>query len=256
MIDTHSHIYLDNFDADRREMIERARAVGIKNIMMPNINSQTIDQMLAVETAYPNFCHAMMGLHPTSVKEDYQQELDTVRKWLDSRNFAAIGEIGMDLYWDKGFLEEQKKVFATQLEWAIEFDLPVVIHVRDAFQETFKVIESIYKPPLRGVFHSFSGTADDAEYILNMPKFYLGINGMITFKKTHLKEVLQPLGYDRIVMETDSPYLAPAPYRGKRNEPAYLELICKTLADLFAVTTQEMVDVTSSNAKKIFNSVL
>ncbi len=256
MIDTHSHIYLDDFDADRQEMIERARAVGIKNIMMPNISSQTIDQMLAVETAYPHYCHVMMGLHPTSVKEDFQEELNTIKEWLNLRNFSAIGEIGMDLYWDKTFLEEQKKVFATQLEWAMELDLPVVIHVRDAFTETFEVIESVYKPTLRGVFHSFSGTSEDAEYILKMPNFYLGINGMITFKNSHLREVLQPLGYDRIVLESDAPYLAPVPYRGKRNEPAYVEHICKTLADLFAVSPKEMEGVTTLNAKKVFNSVL
>jgi len=256
MIDTHSHIYLDNFNADRQEIIERARAVGIKNIMMPNINSETIDQMLAVETAYPNYCHPMMGLHPTSVKENFQEELSTIKEWLDRRNFSAVGEIGMDLYWDKSFLEEQKKVFATQLEWAMELDLPVVIHVRDAFQETFEVIESVYRPTLRGVFHSFSGTKKDAEHILKMPNFYLGINGMITFKNTHLKEVLQPLGFDRIVIETDAPYLAPVPYRGKRNEPAYVQHVCKTLADLFAVSLQKMDDVTTLNAKKIFNSVL
>lgn len=256
MIDTHSHIYLDNFNADRTEMIERARAVGIKNIMMPNINSETINQMLSVEAAHPDYCHAMMGLHPTSVKEDFQQELSTIKEWLDRRAFSAVGEIGMDLYWDKTFLKEQKKVFAAQLEWAMELDLPVVIHVRDAFQETFEVVESVYKPTLRGVFHSFSGTKEDAEYILKMPNFYLGINGMITFKNTHLREVLQPLGFDRIVIETDAPYLAPVPYRGKRNEPAYVQHVCKALADLFSVLTEEMENVTTRNAKKIFNSVL
>ena len=256
MIDTHSHIYLDNFNADRTEMIERARAVGIKNIMMPNINSETIDQMLAIEAAHPDYCHAMMGLHPTSVKEDFHEELSTIKKSLDRRVFSAVGEIGMDLYWDKTFLKEQKKVFATQLEWAMELDLPVVIHVRDAFQETFEVVESVYKPTLRGIFHSFSGTSEDAEHILKMPNFYLGINGMITFKNTHLREVLQPLGFDRIVIETDAPYLAPVPYRGKRNEPAYVQHVCKALADLFSVSTEEMENVTTRNAKKIFNSVL
>lgn len=256
MIDTHSHIYLDDFNADRHEMLERARAVGIHHIMMPNINSESIAPMLAVESAYPNFCHAMMGLHPTSVKGDYQNELNLIKKWLTERNFPAIGEIGMDLYWDKTFLEEQKIVFATQLEWAIELNLPVVIHVRNAFKETFKVIESVYKPCLRGIFHSFSGTADDANYILNMPNFYLGINGIVTFKNTHLKEVLKPLGYNKIVLETDAPYLSPVPYRGKRNEPAHIQYTRNALAELFSISVKEINDISTSNAQKIFNSVL
>lgn len=252
MIDTHSHIYLEQFDTDRQEMLERAKAVGVKHIYMPNINSTTIAPMLQLEKEHPDFCTPMMGLHPTSVKENYIEELEIIKSWLSKRSFVAIGEIGMDLYWDKTFLEEQKTVFTEQLKLSIEYDLPVVIHVREAFKEIFDVIESVYHPKLKGIFHSFTGTKEDAEYINNLPNFYFGINGVFTFKNTDLREVMKPISYDKIVVETDAPYLAPVPYRGKRNEPTYIYNIIKTLSEVFNVDENTIIETTTRNAKNIF----
>ncbi|MGQ1946255.1 TatD family hydrolase [Geofilum sp. OHC36d9] len=256
MIDTHSHIYSEEFDTDRPEMIDRALSIGIKKIMLPNIDSQSIDRMLQTEAGWPQLCHAMMGLHPTSVNSHYKDELAVVEEWLSKRSFAAIGEIGMDLYWDKTFLTQQKEVFATQIKWAIEKDLPVVIHMREAFAETMEIIEQHDTTKLRGIFHSFTGTADEGRRILDMPGFCLGINGVVTFKNTTLREALIPLGYDRLVLETDAPYLAPVPFRGKRNEPSYLKNICDTLAKTFDVSPDEIIKSTSRNAQTIFNNTI
>ena len=256
MIDTHSHIYSEEFDTDRPEMIKRALSIGIKTIMMPNIDNQSIERMLQTEAGWPDLCHAMMGLHPTSVNNNYKDELALVEEWLSRRPFAAIGEIGMDLYWDKTFVTQQKEVFSTQIQWAIEQNLPVVIHMREAFTETMEIIEQHDTTKLRGIFHSFTGTTDEARRILNMPGFYLGINGVVTFKNTTLREALIPLGYDRLVLETDAPYLAPVPYRGKRNEPSYLKKICDTLAETFGVSADEIIKSTTNNAQTIFNNTI
>jgi TatD DNase family protein len=256
MIDTHSHIYSEEFDIDRQEMIERARSVGIKKIMMPNIDSESIQRMLQTEAGWPELCHAMMGLHPTSVNNNYKDELAVVEEWLSKRPFAAIGEIGIDLYWDKKFLAQQKEVFSTQIKWAIEKDLPVVIHMREAFAETMGILEQQGSSKLRGIFHSFTGTTAQGQRILDMPGFYLGINGIVTFKNTTLREALKPLGYDRLVLETDAPYLAPVPFRGKRNEPSYMKKSCDTLAEIFGVSPDEIIKCTSQNAQTIFNNTI
>lgn len=252
MIDTHSHIYLEHFDTDRFEMLERAKAVGIKHIYMPNIDSSSIGAMLELEKKYPSLCTSMMGLHPTSVKENYKEELAVIREWLDKREFVAIGEIGMDLYWDKTFIKEQEEVFAQQLQWSVELDKPVVIHVREAFKETFEVIKKSYHPNLKGIFHSFTGTKEDAEFITSLPNFYLGINGVVTFKNSNLRDVLKSVGFDKLLLETDAPYLSPVPYRGKRNEPSYLTNIISVLSELFGVTNQKIIEVTTQNAIDIF----
>ncbi len=252
MIDTHSHIYLEHFDTDRFEMLERAKAVGIKHIYMPNIDSSSIEAMMELEEKYPFLCTSMMGLHPTSVKENYKEELAVIRKWLDKREFVAIGEIGMDLYWDKTFIKEQEEVFVQQLQWSVELDKPVVIHVREAFKETFEVIKKNYHPNLKGIFHSFTGTKEDAEFIASLPNFYLGINGVVTFKNSNLRDVLKSVGFDKLLLETDAPYLSPVPYRGKRNEPSYLTNIISVLSELFGVTNQKIIEVTTQNAIDIF----
>lgn len=253
MIDTHSHIYLDAFDADRKEIINNALQCGIQKILLPNIDSTSIDSMLATEAEFPNICHAMMGLHPTSVKENYKKELAVVEKHLEKRHFCGIGEIGMDLYWDKTHLNQQKEALAIQLKWAAEMDLPVVIHTREAFKEIFDVFNKVYNPRLKGVFHSFSGTLEDARHILQMPDFYLGINGTVTYKKSSLPHVLSAIGYERLLLETDAPYLPPVPFRGKRNEPAFMVNTRNKLTEIFNATSDMIEEVTVENAKRLFN---
>jgi len=252
MIDTHSHIYLEAFDQDRSETIARAKNAGVTRILLPNIDASSIDDMISCESNFPDICSAMMGLHPTSVKADYKEQLAIVEQWLGKRNFVGIGEIGMDLYWDKTFIEEQKVVLSQQLKWACEMDLPVVIHTRNAFPEIFEVFNQVYDSRLRGVFHSFSGTMEDARRILEMPGFYLGINGVVTFKNSTLPSILEQIGIGRILLETDAPYLTPVPYRGKRNEPAYLSFTRDKLAEVFKITLAEVEKITSLNAETLF----
>lgn len=252
MIDSHAHIYAEQFDEDRAEMIERARNAGLSKILMPNIDSESIGSMLQTEAQWPDICHAMMGLHPTSVKENYREELAVVEDWLGRRAFLAIGEIGMDLYWDQSFQKEQEEALGLQLRWAAELGLPVVLHVREAFPEIFKVFEKHYDPRLTGVFHSFTGSVEDARRILQLPDFYLGINGVVTYKKSHLPEVLAEVGFERLLLETDAPYLPPVPYRGKRNEPAYLVQVRDKLAEIFGREAQDITNSSTANAQKLF----
>lgn len=253
MIDSHSHIYLEQFDSDRDEVIRRARNAGLSKILMPNIDSESIEAMLQTEAKWPDFCHAMMGLHPTSVKENYLEELAIVEDWLAHRPFIAIGEIGMDLYWDTTFKKQQQEVLAIQLKWAAEKEIPVVIHTREAFPEIFEVFEKHYDSRLSGVFHSFTGTLDHARHILQMPNFYLGINGVVTYKNSQLPQVLSEVGYERLLLETDAPYLPPVPYRGKRNEPSYVVNTRDKLATVFGVEAQLVTEITTQNAQKLFN---
>ena len=221
LIDTHSHLFLEEFSEDLPQVIERARSAGITHIFMPNIDSTTIDSMLSVCNAYKDYCFPMIGLHPTSVNADYEKELEIVARELKSFNkYIAIGEIGMDLYWDKTFLKEQQIALDKQINWALEYDLPVVIHCRDAFDYIYNVLEPYKNTSLKGIFHSFTGTDDEAARILEFSGFLIGINGVVTFKKSHLPEVLTKIPLEKIVLETDSPYLTPVPNRGKRNESA------------------------------------
>lgn len=252
MIDSHSHIYLEQFDPDRDETIERARNAGLSHILLPNVDSSTIEAMLEAEQQYPGMCHAMMGLHPTSVRENYAEELNLVEQWLHKRPFLAIGEIGMDLYWDTTFKKQQQEVLATQLKWAAEKEMPVVIHTREAFPEIFEVFEKHYDSRLSGVFHSFTGSLEDARHILQMPNFYLGINGVVTYKNAHLPQVLSEIGYDRLLLETDAPYLPPVPFRGKRNEPAYVTYTRDKIAAIFDVDNGLVTEKTTLNARKLF----
>ena len=253
LIDTHSHLFLEEFSEDLPQVIERARSAGITHIFMPNIDSTTIDSMLSVCNTYNDYCFPMIGLHPTSVNADYEKELEIVARELRSFNkYIAIGEVGMDLYWDKTFLKEQQIVLDKQINWALEYDLPVVIHCRDAFGYIYNVLEPYKNTSLKGVFHSFTGTDDEAARILEFSGFLIGINGVVTFKKSHLPEVLTKIPLEKIVLETDSPYLTPVPNRGKRNESAYVKDTLMKVSDIYRMSPEAVGRVTSENALKVF----
>ena len=253
LIDTHSHLFLEEFSEDLPQVIERARSAGITHIFMPNIDSTTIDSMLSVCNTYNDYCFPMIGLHPTSVNADYEKELEIVARELKSFNkYIAIGEVGMDLYWDKTFLKEQQIVLDKQINWALEYDLPVVIHCRDAFGYIYNVLEPYKNTSLKGVFHSFTGTDDEAARILEFSGFLIGINGVVTFKKSRLPEVLTKIPLEKIVLETDSPYLTPVPNRGKRNESAYVKDTLMKVSEIYGMSPEAVGDVTSENALKVF----
>ena len=253
LIDTHSHLFLEEFSEDLPQVIERARSAGITHIFMPNIDSTTIDSMLSVCNTYNDYCFPMIGLHPTSVNADYEKELEIVARELKSFNkYIAIGEVGMDLYWDKTFLKEQQIVLDKQINWALEYDLPVVIHCRDAFGYIYNVLEPYKNTSLKGVFHSFTGTDDEAARILEFSGFLIGINGVVTFKKSRLPEVLTKIPLEKIVLETDSPYLTPVPNRGKRNESAYVKDTLMKVSDIYRMSPEAVGRVTSENALKVF----
>jgi TatD DNase family protein len=255
MIDTHSHIYSEEFDSDSAEVILRAKAMGVTHIILPNVDSKSLPRMLALENAYPDYCYAAIGVHPTSIKEDFQNELDLVKSELDRRKYIAIGEIGIDLYWDKTFLNEQIQAFQTQLQWALDYQLPVIIHVRDSFAETIQALASFKDKGLKGVFHSFTGTLAEAEEIIAFGGIKLGINGIVTFKNSGLAAVLSQIDIRHLLLETDSPYLTPAPHRGKRNESSYTALVATKLAEVYAMSVAEVDKITTENAKEIFKGI-
>lgn len=253
LIDTHSHLFLEEFSEDLPQVIERARAAGVTHIFMPNIDSTTVGAMLAACNAYKGYCFPMIGLHPTSVSLDYEKELEVVARELkSSEEYVAIGEIGMDLYWDKTYLMEQQVVLDKQVNWALEYDLPVVIHCRDAFDYIYKVLEPYKNTPLRGIFHSFTGTAEEAARVLEFPGFLIGVNGVVTFKKSHLPEVLSKVPLEKLVLETDAPYLTPVPNRGKRNESAYVKDTLMKVSEVYGLSPEIVGNMTSENALKVF----
>ena len=252
MIDTHSHICSEEFDTDRAEIIDRARQVGITHIVLPNVDSESLPRMLDLEAAYPDYCFAAIGVHPTSIGENFETELQLVRSELERRAWVAIGEIGIDLYWDKTYLPQQIIAFQRQLDWALEYNLPVIIHVRDAFRETMDALAPYRNKGLRGVFHSFTGGIDEAREIIEFGGFYLGINGIVTFKNSGLADTVSHIDIRHIVMETDAPYLTPAPHRGKRNESAYTQLVCRKLAEVYNLTEKQIDETTSANARQLF----
>lgn len=251
MIDTHAHIYLEEFNENRQAVIDRAIEKGVDKILLPNIDSKSVTDMLNLAKQYPAICFPMIGLHPTSVKEDFEKELANVKDWFSKEKFIAIGEIGMDLYWDKTFVEEQKVVFKEQMLFSIQQNLPSVIHIRNAFPETFSVLDEINQSKFTGVFHCFSGNLADAQKAVEMG-FYLGIGGVVTYKNSGLQEVVKEIGLDKLVLETDSPYLPPVPYRGKRNESSYLIYIAEKIAEIKNIPVEEVKDITTQNAKKLF----
>lgn len=256
MIDTHSHIYSEEFDSDRNEVILRAQKAGVTKIILPNVDSESLPRMLQLESEYPGYCFAAIGLHPTSVKENYAEELAIVKKELERREYIAIGEIGIDLYWDKSFLKKQIQVFVQQIEWALEYNLPVIIHVRDSFSETMEVLEQFRGKGLKGVFHSFTGTIDQAREIIEFGGFYIGINGIVTFKNSGLDAVVEQIDAQYLLLETDAPYLTPAPFRGKRNESEHLTLIAANLATIFNINFNQITEITTENAYKLFKKLI
>ncbi len=250
-IDTHSHIYTQEFSSDRTEVIERAKNAGIERIVIPNIDSSSIRSLLNLTDSNPEYFVPLIGLHPTSVKEDFREELKIIDYWLNKRKFYGIGEIGIDLYWDKTFLAEQIEAFETQVEWAIKFQLPVVIHVRESYNEVMEVLYRHKSPLLKGVFHCFSGTMGQAVEIIELG-FKIGLGGIVTFKNSGLDLVVPEIPLKQIILETDSPWLSPVPFRGKRNESAYITYIASKVADLQRTSIDQVARVTSQNARDLF----
>lgn len=249
--DTHCHLYSEEFDADRDLMMQRAITSGVGRFFMPAIDSSAHESMLQVEAKYPNHCFSMMGVHPCYVKENYREELAIAENWLKQRQFVAIGEIGLDHYWDKTFVAEQEIAFRTQIEWSLERQLPIVIHTRNAMQETINIVKEYHKKGVRGIFHCFSGSAESAKEIVKLG-FYLGIGGVITYKNAGLAEALQDIPLEQLVLETDAPYLTPVPFRGKRNESSYLDYVIDKLATVKNTNRQTIIEVTTANSQKIF----
>lgn len=252
LIDTHNHLYLEEFDPEQDALVDAALKSGIDMLLLPNVDLTTIDRMHDLCDRFPDFAYPMMGLHPTSVDEHYAEALKKIESYLDKRSYCAIGEIGIDLYWDKTYLKEQKIVFEEQLRWSIDLDLPVAIHTRDAYPEVLESIHKVGADKLTGVFHSFTGTVTDLEEIKKLKKFKLGINGVITFKNSKLSETILSTDINSIVLETDAPYLAPTPYRGKRNEPVYIWKTAEKVANTYGLTLGETVEITRKNALDLF----
>ncbi len=248
LIDSHTHIYLPQFDADREQVVASATEAGVQELYLPAIDSTTHEAMLQTEARFP-VCKSMMGLHPCSVKENYSEELDVVKSYLVQKKFIAVGEIGLDFYWDKTFVQQQYESFHRQIEWALEYNLPISIHSRDATDECIEVVAQY--PALRGVFHCFSGNEAQARKIMSLD-FLLGIGGVITFKNSGLDKVIEQVGLSHLILETDAPYLAPVPYRGKRNEPAYTKLVAEKVSLLLNISLEEVAQATTANAEKLF----
>jgi TatD DNase family protein len=251
MIDSHTHLYVSSFNPDRDAMIERAKQAGVTRFYLPAIDSETTTAMLELEKKYPGVCIAMMGLHPCSVNENYQKELQYVEKWLGERPFAAVGEIGLDFYWDKTFTEQQYEAFRIQIEWALQYNLPINIHTRNAMQDTINVVKEYKGRGLRGIFHCFTGSYESAKQIIDTG-FLLGIGGVVTYKNAGLAETLAKIPLEHLVLETDAPYLTPVPYRGKRNESSYLKFVVEKLANIYNVSYEEVGETTTANALNLY----
>jgi TatD DNase family protein len=249
--DTHTHLYSEQFDEDRNEMIQRALDVGVSRFFIPAIDSNYFPAMLNLEKTFPNNTFLMMGLHPTYVKENVEEELAFVKKWLDKRSFYGIGEIGIDLYWDKTFLKQQQHAFKTQIQWAKEKKLPIIIHCRDAFDEIFEVLEDEKDEKLFGIFHCFTGNLKQAHKAISY-NMKLGIGGVVTFKNGKIDQFLNEIPLKNIVLETDAPYLAPTPFRGKRNESSFITKVVEKLSSIYNVPSEEIAAITTQNSKNIF----
>ncbi|WP_200980260.1 TatD family hydrolase [Echinicola sp. 20G] len=251
-IDTHAHIYSKKYDSDRDEVIQRCRENGVDKIYMPNVDVESIDSMLEAEQKYPDMCIPMMGLHPCDVKKGFEKELYIMEDWLAKREFVAIGEIGTDLYWDKSLFELQKEALKIQVAWAKEKHLPIILHCRESIDETIEIIKQEKDDRLTGIFHCFTGSISQAKEIIDMG-FLLGIGGVSTFKNGGLDKVLPEIGLENLVLETDGPYLAPVPHRGKRNSPEYIPIIAERVGDLTESTIDKVAEITNLNANKVFN---
>ena len=251
LVDSHAHIYSEKFNDDRAEAVRRAGEEGVGKIYMPNIDHTSIDAMLEAEAQFPEVCVPMMGLHPTSVDKNFERELYLVEDWLSKRAFSAVGECGIDLYWDKTFLPQQQEALKVQVELAKKYKLPIVLHTRDSFNETYEIISAAQDGTLKGIFHCFSGTEEEAKKVTELG-FLMGIGGVATFKNGGVDKVLPHVELDSLVLETDCPYLAPVPHRGKRNEPVYLPLVAKRVAELMNKDLEEVAEKTTSNALNLF----
>ena len=250
--DTHTHLYSEQFNEDRTVVVQRAINKGVERLFLPNIDSTSINGMLALQKQFPNNCLAMMGLHPTSVKENYLKELQIIESQLNQHQFCAIGEIGIDLFWDKTFLKQQQEAFKIQINWAKERNLPFVIHCRDSFNEIFEILDELNDSTMRGIFHCFTGNLEQAKHIISYGGFKLGIGGVVTFKNSGLAEVLQNLDIKNLVLETDAPYLAPVPFRGKRNESSYIVNVAEKLSEIYQISIEEVAKITTQNAIEVF----
>ena len=252
-IDTHSHLYASEFAEDLQEVLTNSANLGVNKVVLPNIDSASWPLLEEIVTKNPKQLFPSIGLHPCSVKENYLEELAHLKKYLPNKNNVAVGEIGIDLYWDKSYLEQQKDAFRIQCNWAKEYDLPIIIHVRNAFAEVFELMDELNDENLRGVFHCFSGTPSDIDKVCSYRDFYFGIGGVITFKKGGLAEVAHLIPTDKLLLETDSPYLAPTPHRGKRNSTEYIPLIAQKLAESTGHTLEQIAEITTANAEHLFN---
>jgi len=255
LIDTHAHYYASEFQDDLIEGINRFKQNNITKILLPNIDLESIDPMFVLCQDFPETFYPMLGLHPGYIKEDWEQQLDQIYRKLKNNEVIAIGEIGIDLYWDKTFVEEQKKAFEIQIDWALELDLPLVIHARDSFQEIFAILDRKNCDSLSGVFHCFTGTEYEVEKIQSYGNFYFGIGGVVTYKNSHLPEVIKSIPLNQILLETDSPYLPPVPYRGKRNEPSYMIHVAEKLASIYQLGLDEIARQTTENTYKLFRKL-
>jgi len=252
-IDTHTHIYAHEFDGDRTDVVRRAKEAGVEAILLPNEDVSSIDAMTRLCDEQPGFAYPMIGLHPTSVKADYSENLKKIERNLATRKYFGIGEIGIDLYWDKSLLNEQKEALEEQLRWSIDLNLPVSLHTRSSLEETLDCIYNVGADKLKGVFHCFVGTIEGWNEISKLPGFYVGIGGVVTFKKTLITETLPQIPIERIVLETDAPYLAPVPHRGSRNEPAFITYTAKKIAECYKTTVEKVSEATVRNSLKLFN---
>lgn len=254
LIDTHTHLYLDEFDQDRQEIVDRAVSSGVEKFFLPNLDSGSLQALHELSDLYPERCYPMMGLHPSSVKENYVEELERIKKQFQHRKYIAVGEIGIDLYWDKSFQVQQEFALREQIGWAKEFGLPVVIHSRESFSEIFAVLDEEGGDGLRGVFHSFTGGKQELERVLSYD-FFIGINGIVTFKNSTLREIAAEIPPDKLLLETDSPFLAPVPKRGKRNESSFLPFVAEVMADIYGMNTRRLAEITTENALELFQAV-
>ncbi|MBL55783.1 MAG: hydrolase TatD [Flavobacteriales bacterium] len=253
LIDTHAHLYLKEFNEDLVECINRFKNHGVQQVLMPNVDVESIERMHLLEDENPDFFKSMMGVHPCYVKDDYLQQLSACKTWFKKRNYCAVGEIGIDLYWDKTTLGIQQDAFRQQIQWARELGKPIAIHARESFQEIFQIIDEENTESLTGVFHCFTGGLDEARKIMSYGGFKMGVGGVLTYKKSGLDKTIAQVPLNELVLETDSPYLAPTPKRGKRNEPSYLMYIAEKLSQVKGETVQTVAEATTENAKKLFN---
>jgi TatD DNase family protein len=252
LIDSHTHLFAEEFDADRSEVVQRAISAGVNKFFLPNIDNTSIRGMLALEKQFPGNCFAMMGLHPCSVNDQYEEELKIVEDWFAKRKFSAVGEIGMDYHWDKTFVVQQKDAFARQIDMAKKRKLPIVIHQRECFDDLFGIVQSKNDSALKGIFHCFTESAEQANKIISLGGFKMGIGGAVTYKNSKLPEVLKQIDLKHIVLETDSPYLTPVPHRGKRNESSFITLVAHKIAEIKGITVEEVAEITTKNAEEVF----